>query len=129
MLKSRFSERGFWIEESDLEILQPVGKGAAGSTYLGRYRGQDVAVKDYANDVLHYDSDSVLNEMMFMSDFRHPNIVPFVGIMVKKQPLKVCLVSLYAKNGDLTDAIHIKGMFNNMTLENKVQMVLGIAKG
>lgn len=128
-LKKSFSKRGFWIEESELQILRPIGKGAAGSTYLGRYRDQDVAVKDYEEDVLTNDSNSVLNELIFMADLEHENIVPFVGIVVKRHPDKVLLVSKYAKNGDLTHAIHTKKIFETMSLEDKVKMALGIARG
>lgn len=37
----------FLIPKDQIEILKPIGKGGYGQVYLGRWLGQDVAVKKY----------------------------------------------------------------------------------
>mmetsp|Transcript_21656 Transcript_21656/g.88337 ORF Transcript_21656/g.88337 Transcript_21656/m.88337 type:complete len:193 (-) Transcript_21656:1175-1753(-) len=128
-VKRTFIKRGFLIQQSELDLIKSVGRGAAGQTYLAKYKDHDVAVKKYSQDILRNDLPSVINEMKFMLDLEHKNIVPFEGIVLELEPPSVMLVSTFAINGDLLDAIHRRKKFADSPLEEKVVTAMGIAEG
>eukprot|EP00189_Rhodosorus_marinus_P012517 CAMPEP_0184740802 /NCGR_PEP_ID=MMETSP0315-20130426/3822_1 /TAXON_ID=101924 /ORGANISM="Rhodosorus marinus, Strain UTEX LB 2760" /LENGTH=372 /DNA_ID=CAMNT_0027210713 /DNA_START=214 /DNA_END=1332 /DNA_ORIENTATION=+ len=128
-VKKTFIKRGFLIQQAELDLIKSVGRGAAGQTYLAKYKDHDVAVKKYSQDILRNDLPSVINEMKFMLDLEHKNIVPFEGIVLELEPPTVMLVSTFAINGDLLDAIHRKKKFSDSPLEEKVVTAMGIAEG
>jgi len=124
-----FKDRGYYIPDSELKVGKQIGKGAAGPTYIGKYKDRDVAVKVYTREVLQQDMQAVVNEMRFMLELVHENIVPFEGIVLEFSPLKIMLVSSYAKNGDLLAAIHEKRTMRRLPLEKKIEIAMGVAKG
>ena len=69
------------IPESDLEIMEKIGKGGYGYVYKGymQSRSTHVAIKMCKSDSLT-DQDEFLREAEIMKQFRHPNIVEFIGV-------------------------------------------------
>lgn len=71
----------FLIPKEQIEIIKPIGKGGYGQVFLGRWLGQDVAVKKYLKKqgfrnrhVGHF-----LEELEVINKLLHPSIVLYMG--------------------------------------------------
>jgi serine/threonine-protein kinase TNNI3K len=71
----------FLIPKDQIEIIKPIGKGGYGQVYLGRWLGQDVAVKKYMKKegfrnrhVGHF-----IEEVQVINKLLHPCIVLYMG--------------------------------------------------
>ena len=57
-----------------------IGKGGFGSVYTAIHDGKLVAVKKGEFDAdAEEDTSDILNEIEFLSDLRHPNIVKYIA--------------------------------------------------
>lgn len=62
-----------------VQLGRVLGEGTFGTTYLGRWRGGNVAVKCVkikARD----EAESFLREVHVLACVRHPNVMPFFGV-------------------------------------------------
>ena len=71
----------FLIPKDQIEIIKPIGKGGYGQVFLGRWLGQDVAVKKYLKKqgfrnrhVGHF-----IEEVQVINKLLHPSIVLYMG--------------------------------------------------
>lgn len=80
-----------------------VGRGSAGTTYLGRYCQQDVAVKVAATSDMGLDGWT--SELSSLKKLHHTNIIRFMGAIYNPSPLTYCLVLEYCNGGDLSVAL------------------------
>lgn len=74
----------FLIPKDQIEIIKPIGKGGYGQVYLGRWLGQDVAVKKYLKKqgfrnrhVGHF-----IEEVQVINKLLHPSIVLYMGMCI-----------------------------------------------
>ncbi|GAX74482.1 hypothetical protein CEUSTIGMA_g1931.t1 [Chlamydomonas eustigma] len=98
-LISRGKASGWLIEPTEVVLGKVLGQGCFGTTYLGRWRGADVAVKcvRVSKDT---ELTSFLREVEAMSLVRHPNVVPFLGACIQA-PDQFWLLSEFMSGGTL----------------------------
>ncbi|KAJ8903585.1 hypothetical protein NDN08_004689 [Rhodosorus marinus] len=105
-LESAFQNEGWLLKEKDLKFGPILGRGAAGITYEADFHGKKVAIKAYSVQILKKDFGSVKIEMTLLPKLKHPNIIGFVGICFRADPVTAALVMDFAPNGDLTKALY-----------------------
>ena len=108
------------IPESDLEIMEKIGKGGYGYVYKGymQSRSTHVAIKMCKSDT---DQDEFLREAEIMKQFRHPNIVEF--ICVSQQ----CIIMELMSGGDFLTFLRNKAIREKKHVLTR--MVLDVAEG
>eukprot|EP01117_Protostelium_nocturnum_P005022 TRINITY_DN1814_c0_g1_i5.p1 TRINITY_DN1814_c0_g1~~TRINITY_DN1814_c0_g1_i5.p1 ORF type:complete len:1367 (+),score=346.67 TRINITY_DN1814_c0_g1_i5:84-4184(+) len=121
---SKYNFSGEQIDYNQLSHLEEVGSGAFGVVYRGRWRKTDVAVKqvkrEHANN--NKQVSEFLKEVEILKTLRpHPNVVLLLGIVL--QPLS--LVTEFCEGGSLFRYLR----FESPTYKEKLQIIVGIAKG
>lgn len=109
------------IDPSELDIRRVLGQGSFGVAELASWRGSEVVVKR-----LHDLSPSVVEELRREAQLlarvsRHPHIISFVGVC--EEPESLCLVSEYAPNGSVEDALVHRRMFTGAEHFAKVTQI------
>lgn len=107
-LQNSSSEMGrefdkFLIPAKDVVPKMQIGKGAFGDVYLANYRGQNVAVKTMHS----IDADNLARfreEVILMSDLRHPNVVFMVGACWESVLMAIILE--FCHNGTAEDYLN-----------------------
>eukprot|EP00957_Ditylum_brightwellii_P046224 3507285-Ditylum_brightwellii.AAC.1 len=87
----------------EVEFQKRIGRGMAGTTYLAKWSGQDVAVKVAAITEMGVDGWNA--EVKTLSKLHHPNIIRLLGSIYNEHPLTYCLVLEYCDCGDLSKAL------------------------
>mmetsp|Transcript_5515 Transcript_5515/g.16456 ORF Transcript_5515/g.16456 Transcript_5515/m.16456 type:complete len:299 (+) Transcript_5515:90-986(+) len=127
-LENEFKNEGWLLKDSDLKFGNVLGRGAAGVTYEGSFQGRKVAIKAYSVQILKKDFVSVKNELTLLPSLTHPNIIGFVGICFKVEPVTAALVMDFAPNGDVAKAVYETKIFSkDPTLRYKVALGLALA--
>ncbi|CAD8065484.1 unnamed protein product [Paramecium sonneborni] len=115
------------INYKEIKQGSQIGKGSQGIVFKGNWLGQDVAIKSYCkkqdkqkNKQLMVD---FLKEIQVISNLRHPNIVLYMGVCIKKH--KFYLITEYMENGSLFDHLH-KRKTKNL---NFIQIIEDITLG
>ena len=91
--KAKPSLEEWEISLYDVEFQKRIGRGAAGTTYLGKWCGQKVAIKVAAINEMGLDGWS--NELKSLTKLHHCNIIHFLGAIYNPSPLTYCLVLEY----------------------------------
>lgn len=73
------------IDRNDIQITSdPIGSGGWGTIHKGKWRGIDVAVKKLHHHVMsRHNEEIVRREIRLLSQARHPNILLFLGAVIK----------------------------------------------
>jgi hypothetical protein len=87
----------------EIHFQKRIGRGTAGTTYLAKWSGQDVAVKVAA--ITSMGLDGWKTEVNALRKLHHPNIIRLMGSVYNETPLTYCLVLEYCNGGDLHDAL------------------------
>jgi len=87
----------------EVEFHKRIGRGSAGTTYLGKYSNQNVAVKVAATHELGLGGWAA--ELKSLKAMHHTNIIRFLGAIYNPSPLTYCLVLEYCDGGDLSVAL------------------------
>ncbi|PRP86395.1 CLL6 clavata1-like receptor S/T protein kinase protein, partial [Planoprotostelium fungivorum] len=127
------------IDYEDLKSLEPIGSGAFGIVYKGKWRETQVAVKQMrAEHVTQKQLEDFLHEVSVTERRResdreqvsilqglkaHPNIVTFIGLTLPPQP--VSLVTEYCSGGSLYS--HLRRV--NCSIEEKYKFLNEISLG
>jgi len=91
------------IDLYELHFIKRIGRGSGGTTYLGRWAGQNVAIKVAAmNDV---GLDGWSKEVTALQHIHHPNVIRLLGSIQNEYPPTYCLVLEYCDAGDLSSAL------------------------
>eukprot|EP01107_Rhizomastix_libera_P010872 TRINITY_DN281_c4_g1_i1.p1 TRINITY_DN281_c4_g1~~TRINITY_DN281_c4_g1_i1.p1 ORF type:complete len:1240 (+),score=268.39 TRINITY_DN281_c4_g1_i1:23-3721(+) len=122
------SEASCYLSLKEIDLGKMLGKGAFGQVYMGKYRGETVAVKQMQSEMcfdgMNIERDSsVDNEIQIMSRIRSPYIVNFFGAVYTKQ--YTFIVMEFCQYGTLTSLYGKK----NLNPELKVKMCLDCARG
>lgn len=89
----------------ELKFLKRIGKGAAGTTYLAKWTGLEVAVK--VASITETGLDGWRTEVQALQKLHHPNIIRLLGSVYHQNPLTFCLVLEYCNAGDLQTAMRL----------------------
>lgn len=106
------------IQEQELEILEPIGKGEFGEVRLGKWKKQKVAVK-----VL---KDSSEAEAILMKSLHHENLVNLLGVVRKKD--QIYLVTEYMSKGSLVDYLRSRGRLH-VTKRDQINFAFDTSAG
>ncbi|XP_042617627.1 interleukin-1 receptor-associated kinase 1-like isoform X2 [Cyprinus carpio] len=105
-----------------------IGEGGFGHVYKAVMRNTEFAVKKLKEDS-HLDwnvvKESFMTEVEKLSQYRHPNIMDFVGYSIEGQTY--CLIYVYMPNGSLEDRLRYEDS-NALCWSQRVNVLLGIAK-
>ena len=114
------------ITEKDLNIMDKIGKGNFGYVYKGymRSRSSNVAIKMCKSDALA-DQDEFLREAEILKQYRHPNIVEFIG--VSQQAESIYIIMELMCGGDFLTFLRNKAIREKKNL--LAHMVLDVAEG
>lgn len=115
---------GFSIQEDDLVLGRKIGAGSFATVYEGTYFGTQVAIKKLHMSGIAADTMKAFqSECDIMMEFRHPNIVLFMGSCNK--PPSLLLVAELLTNGSLYDIYHANSKPSDNT--KHVQFVVRVA--
>ncbi|XP_018322667.1 tyrosine-protein kinase CSK isoform X2 [Agrilus planipennis] len=108
----------FVIQENELEICEPIGKGEFGEVMLGKWKKQKVAVK-----VL---KDSSEAEAILMKSLHHENLVNLLGVVRRVD--QVLLVTEYMSKGSLVDYLRSRGR-QHVTKRDQINFAFDTSAG
>lgn len=99
------------IAEKDFEVKQLLGETELGKTSHGIYCGLDVSIKEIPFLRSKYSSQKsrLYKKAILYSEIRHPNIVQFMGISIRKKEAaqdSYCVITEYMNNFSLYHHIH-----------------------
>ncbi|KAL7187436.1 hypothetical protein ACSBR1_037502 [Camellia fascicularis] len=109
----------------NLSMSLKIGQGSYGSVYLGKLRGDDVAIKQMNNTK----SKEFMSELNILCRVHHTNLIKLIGYAAGGDSL--FLVYELAQNGALSDHLHnpaVRG-FKPLPWTTRVQIALDAAKG
>ena len=75
----------FLIDAKELEFMEKKGEGAYGEVFLGKWLGQDVAIKRFGKSHSRFHKKKAadfIKEVEVISKLSHPNIVLYMGICI-----------------------------------------------
>lgn len=128
-LIAQFDNSEWLIDQSEINFSKKLGDGASGTTYLGTFKGEKVAIKSYSAGILRHDINSVKNEMDILSKMQHKNIVHFKGFVLHKDKPSAALVTKFAEKGELGDALYKSYLIRRKGNALRFKIVLGLAEG
>eukprot|EP01107_Rhizomastix_libera_P015819 TRINITY_DN618_c0_g1_i2.p1 TRINITY_DN618_c0_g1~~TRINITY_DN618_c0_g1_i2.p1 ORF type:complete len:1313 (-),score=340.47 TRINITY_DN618_c0_g1_i2:2175-5564(-) len=95
-----------YLSLEEVQLGKVLGKGSFGQVYLGKYRGETVAVKQLnvtQSDITAIQTESVEQEIKLMTQLRSPFIVSFFGAM--RSTNSIYIVLEWCKYGSLTSQL------------------------
>ncbi|KAA0716178.1 Mitogen-activated protein kinase kinase kinase 12 [Triplophysa tibetana] len=111
------SQEELWeVPFEEISELQWVGSGAQGAVFLGKFHGEEVAVKKVR--------DIKETEIKHLRKLKHPNIITFKGVCT--QAPCYCLIMEYCAQGQLYEVLRAG---RKITPSLLVDWAMGIAGG
>lgn len=101
------------INEQEIERFNVIGEGSQGKVYKGRYKENDVIIKESKKHIVD------IKEIKAYSKLFHINMVQFYGYYLDSDK-RVNIVLEYAEGDDLADLIPDE----KLTIEHKYEIVL-----
>ena len=97
---------------------------AFGIVYLGKYRGQYVAIKEINGNIVDEEEiQSFVQEAELMRKLpKHPHILNFIGI----SPDPFCIITEFVEKGDLADYLKTNNEINE---KQKINWMIDICEG
>eukprot|EP00045_Choanoeca_perplexa_P012851 m.142452 g.142452 ORF g.142452 m.142452 type:complete len:754 (+) comp16156_c0_seq1:271-2532(+) len=93
----------YQIHRSDMQAIKPIGAGAFGQVFLGKFKGHMVAVKTVRNSASDGDKQEFIDECEVMLHLRHEGLVQLLGVAIQQKPW-LCVIE-FMKYGDLRDVL------------------------
>lgn len=116
------------IEYSELDFIEHLGSGEFGSVCRGRYRDQEVAIKQlfWDNTMLpEIVLKDLAKEIESFRHLRHKRLVVFIGAVLEiPHP---CLVTEYMPGGSLHHLLHVRRLL--LPLGHGLNMCMQLAEG
>ncbi|KAG2387376.1 hypothetical protein C9374_001708 [Naegleria lovaniensis] len=128
------------IPIEEIQVNHKIGEGSNGAVYHAIWNGCEVALKTLKED-LFIDNDEFEKEAALLSSLRHPNIVNLLGVCISSNSSshrrvrtenshRKCMIQEYLSKGTLEKLIlDCKRGIQSMTFTQKVEILLGVAKG
>ena len=99
-----FKKKEWEVNIQEVKFQKRIGRGGAGTTYLGTWRGQEVAIKVAAMTDLGIDGWNA--EVQSLQQLHHTNIIRLLGSIRNPPPQPTrCLILEYCDAGDLENAL------------------------
>ncbi|CAF4352643.1 unnamed protein product, partial [Adineta steineri] len=114
------------VNNDDVHKLEVIGKGHFGEVVRAEYRGEYVAVKilhPSTTDRNTEDRKNFIKEALLLQQYKHKNIVKFLGIAAIRDPLMIIMELI--EQGSLDKYLRN----NDLRLSQLIQMCYDIAKG
>jgi len=111
------------LDEIQIHKNELLGKGQYGSVYKGKWRGLEVAIKIFDNDMTGFSKKELLHEFKILTQLHHPNIVQLLGYT--SDPFMVIME--YFKLGNLQQFLEKHQFW--LSNFHRLQLCLEIAKG
>lgn len=112
------------VAHTDIEFIELLGTGSFGAVWRGRFRDQDVAVKQCAVGDAK-DTNMLLEEIRCLQSLHHPSLVSYLGCC-KKAPHVVMLME-YMPGGSLQNLLFKKKQ--SLEFKDKARMAHEVAVG
>lgn len=95
------------VGKEDLQYFQKIGTGSTADVYLGKYKGQEVAIKQIdwnksrmgATEQIAFD-----REVGIMPRVSHPNLVAFFGVTSLEKPFRI--ITEFCSGGCCFELLH-----------------------
>ncbi|KAH9502181.1 hypothetical protein Btru_070318 [Bulinus truncatus] len=118
--------REWELLNDDIELKMKIGTGNFGEVYKGIYKKNiEVAVKTCKDTLTEDQKIKFLQEGRILKQYKHPNIVRYIGIAAQKQP--VMIVMEFIPKGALLQFLKNHG--SQQTPKQLVQMCVDAASG
>lgn len=116
------------IKGEELELQDIINKGSSCLVYKGKWRGSEIAVKQFTTDYSESDKKmkKFAKELQVLTQVRHPNLLLLMGICIDKPNL--CLITELVPNLTLFYAIH-KNKERKLTLAERFSISIQLCKG
>lgn len=119
---------GLEIIWEELDLKERIGAGSFGTVHRADWNGSDVAVKILIEqDFFEERLKEFIREVAIMKRMRHPNVVLFMGAVMKQPNLSI--VTEYLPRGSLYRLLHRAGMREQLDERRRLRMALDVAKG
>ncbi|KEH26929.1 putative protein kinase TKL-CTR1-DRK-2 family [Medicago truncatula] len=110
----------------EITLGERIGLGSYGEVFHGEWRGTEVAVKRFLNqDISGEALEEFISEVRIMKRLRHPNVVLFMGAVIR--PPNLSIVTEYLPRGSLYRLIHRPN--NQLDERKRLRMALDTARG
>lgn len=113
------------IDLYQVSFIKRIGRGCAGTTYVGRWQNQPVAIKVAAMTQMGVEGWGT--EIRSLQRLHHPNIIRFYGAIYNDHPRTHCLVLEYCDCGDLSIALKMEQLPKNFFERAATSMANGMA--
>ncbi len=121
-LKTGMIIDNFVIDHTTITLGKKIGEGGFGAVFLGKWNGQDVAVKKLLSKSLTEKSkEEFKRETKIWSKLRHPNIAQLYGICLPPAPY--CMIMPYKKQGSLYSVLQKS---KELTWDTKKRLAIDI---
>ncbi|KAJ7114239.1 kinase-like domain-containing protein [Mycena epipterygia] len=116
-----------FLELDSVDTNQQIGQGGFSDIFLGRYKGQDIALKRLRvfqpepNEMSKI-SKSLLQEVLTWVHLKHIYVLPFFGLDEKTfESYSPCIVTPYMRNGTMNNFVKLR---NGMLPDRRVDKLL-----
>ncbi|MCO5550891.1 hypothetical protein L7F22_004385 [Adiantum nelumboides] len=114
------------IPWEELVIGERIGLGSYGEVYRGDWHGTEVAVKKFLDQDISGDFlEEFRSEVRLMKRMRHPNVVLFMGAVMRAPNLSI--VTEFLPRGSLYRLIHRSN--SQLDERRRMRMALDVARG
>ncbi|KAJ4745402.1 cysteine-rich RECEPTOR-like kinase [Rhynchospora pubera] len=111
----------------DFSHANKLGEGGFGAVYKGKLlNGREIAVKRLSTGS-HQGLKELLNEVQFLSELQHKNLVRLLGVCMEKK--EMLLVYEYIQNKSLDTLIFDERSTRKLNWEERLKIIKGISKG
>lgn len=115
----------FVIKHSDVELGKQIGKGQSGTVSVGKYKGNEVAVKIlYRRALSQPELESFRREILVLSLLDFPSLIKFYGY-TEEPPFYI--LTDYMSNGSLFD--FLRKSPDKLTPTHRTLIALDVARG
>ncbi|CAF0796613.1 unnamed protein product [Adineta ricciae] len=116
----------YMVNNDEVSTMEVLGKGHFGEVSRGEYRGQKLAIKTLRSpgtNLTEKDRQNFINEAFLLQQYRHKNIVKFIGIAAMRDPMMILMELI--EQGSLDKYLKKQ----DYRVSQLIQMCYDIAKG